>query len=619
MKSLKLIFTILIFSIAFHVQSQVKQYYLEIPDSANIPSKVVTGGVMRLVFSNSTLTNAFDDYTITGFDLAFPGATSPALQIVYIIECDPALIDVIERDFSAFFGRNEEILPVQPLYIPNDFGGTTSNPLMAQPELTFIGAQQAWDISKADGISLGVAESVYSSHEDLTGKITNLGSTNLLTNAHGTQVSVLAGGNTDNNTGVASIGFNAHVVAGLGASYSSLIPLAANGARVINMSWVAACSNSAPLGNEYGQNIMDQLWNSGIFLVAAAGNGLSCSGFISNPTPQSYHYPAALNHVFAVTGVGHIADASSVTNGNRQDIFPNFNIPSNAFGTFTWTYNDQVDLNAPSYDVLLAADPHPCSGCPATLVPGQYWYGPGTSYAAPLVTGTVALMFGANPCLFPDEVESILKLTAIKNDQLTLNLPYTNKLGAGRLRSDLAVDMANDMKLSTGTVEVHDRIIDKWDFNLRTAPYEIKMANNIVSNIATINFIARNNIELLSGDYAPSGTGFVDLKINPVNEICNTPSVTIPRPANNQSNNTTGSTQTKLYPNPNSGEFTMMLNEMHKGEISVRIFDVIGKSVYQSNENKLTFDINVKELPSGIYLVRLSSQNQNEILKFIKQ
>ncbi len=178
--------------------------------------------------------------------------------------------------------------------------------------------------------------------------------------------------------------------------------------------------------------------------------------------------------------------------------------------------------------------------------------------------------------------------------------------------------MARDMSAPTGTVEVKNRIIDRWDFNLRTSPYEIKMTNNIVSNNATI----RNNIEILSGDYNPSSgsTGFIDLKIQEINTVCNAPSTSsFARKSGIVAKNLISSSNlTKLYPNPFNGLFSIILNNQHSKDVSVNIFDVLGKSVYDSTTNETTFNINVANIPSGLYFVKLTSESFNETLKFIK-
>jgi len=599
MKSLKLKLVLLLFCLVQFVHAQNKEYYLEIPNPTNIPTVVINNGKMELVFSNAVLTNLFKNYSIDDFKLGFPGAVTPILTVVYIIKCDSKLIDEIALNYASYFGNHEQIFPLQELYIPNDLGGNPST-TFDQSYLNFVGAIDAWDISKGNNVIIGIGENVNVMQEDLVGKCVNVYGTNPTPTAgsHGTEVSVVAAGNTDNNIGIASIGFNATIKSG--ASWPALIPIANAGARVINLSW-GTCNNM-PLESQYGQAIIDELWVRGVIVVAAAGNG-SPTGNCSI-SDSAYHYPAALNRVFAVTGIGHRSPANSTTDGNRMDIFQNFNRPP---GQENGTYNDRVDLAAPGYDVLASTNP----------IANGYHYTGGTSVSAPLVTGAIGLMFGINPCLYPDEIESILKLTAVKIDLLPLNLPFTGGLGAGRLNAFAAVDMARDMAVPNGTVEVHDRIIDRWDFNLRTSPYEIKMSNNIVSNDATINFTARNNIEILSGDYMPANAlnGFIDLKIQAVNTLCNTPTIIAPRysSSGNVYNNSS-----KLYPNPNHGNFSLIIDNQHTKEITITIVDLLGKSVYVTTIVDSPVEIRIPNLPSGLYFAKLTSSNYTETIKFIK-
>ena len=585
------------------------KYYIEIPQTANIPSVKRNVNSINLIFKNSVLTNLFKNYNISNFELAFPGGKGELLEKVYIIECDPKLIENIAHNYSTYFGRWEEIQPIQPLYIPNDLGGTTGSPLLAQPELSFINAPQAWDISKGDNVFIGNSEGAYSLQEDLVGKITNM-TTSSAWNVHGTQVATVSAGNTDNNVGIASSGFNSKIITNSGG-YSALIPLANNGARAINMSW-GSCSN-APLESQYGQAIMDQVWNMGVVLIAAAGNGqYSCSSL----GPTAYHYPASLNHVISVTSVGHKYESYDTQpgHGNRKDILEDFNYMNPPGIIFKNTYNDKVDISALGHDILV---PKSVSN---QIVPNEYMYTAGTSFAAPMTMGVVGLMFGANSCLFPDEVESILKLTAVKNDLLPLNLPYQGKMGAGRLNAFDAVDMAKDMSLPFGSVEVKNRIIDRWDFNLRTAPYEINLTNNLVINNATLNFTARNDIDILSGDYNPTGTGYVDLKINPTNNICNSP-ITPANVTSKRSNHLKKSSVNelnKLYPNPNNGSFSISLQLDIKSDININIFDTQGKLVYKSISNKPNLDIDLPELSKGLYIVKVFNDEIDETFKFVK-
>ena len=78
---------------------------------------------------------------------------------------------------------------------------------------------------------------------------------------------------------------------------------------------------------------------------------------------------------------------------------------------------------------------------PITAAPGWYLTGSGTSYASPIVAGTVGLMIAANLVFTNVEIEYILKNTSVFIDDLTL--VYAGLIG-GRLNAAAAVTMAKD-------------------------------------------------------------------------------------------------------------------------------------------------------------------------------
>ena len=80
----------------------------------------------------------------------------------------------------------------------------------------------------------------------------------------------------------------------------------------------------------------------------------------------------------------------------------------------------------------------------ATTVGGSYTYRYGTSFAAPIVAGAVALMLDANPTLGWRDVQEILMLTARDIDGVAnaAGRLYSHSSGAGALRADVAVQLA---------------------------------------------------------------------------------------------------------------------------------------------------------------------------------
>ncbi|HLG34938.1 MAG TPA: T9SS type A sorting domain-containing protein [Bacteroidia bacterium] len=77
-----------------------------------------------------------------------------------------------------------------------------------------------------------------------------------------------------------------------------------------------------------------------------------------------------------------------------------------------------------------------------------------------------------------------------------------------------------------------------------------------------------------------------------------------------------------LYPNPNDGSFTIVLNDIHERKIKLHIYSVLGAEVYSSeivNDGNGKKKIDVNKLASGLYMIRVEAGNKMYSSKFIKQ
>jgi hypothetical protein len=136
-----------------------------------------------------------------------------------------------------------------------------------------------------------------------------------------------------------------------------------------------------------------------------------------------------------------------------------------------------VDLSAPGYDVALS------------YAPGTYTTGNGTSFAAPLVAGTAALLFAINPCFTNEQIEYILKTSAVNID--SLNPTYAGLLGAGRLNAFAAVQLAASYpKFSVAG----DVVLNCTDFTQSitlqvshgTSPYQVVWENSPTNSLTLL-------------------------------------------------------------------------------------------------------------------------------------
>ncbi len=76
-----------------------------------------------------------------------------------------------------------------------------------------------------------------------------------------------------------------------------------------------------------------------------------------------------------------------------------------------------------------------------------------------------------------------------------------------------------------------------------------------------------------------------------------------------------GSGQFKVYPNPSDGGVTIVLNNALASTYKLSVLDLFGREVYnqkiRSLEEKIVQDVNLRSLPSGIYLVQLTNGSES--------
>lgn len=388
-------------------------------------------GTLTVDLFNNDLESFFNSLPIYSYKKAFPTATTPFLQRTYIISLDD------DSHLPSFFDRNEiEYVGLtgdgEILYIPNDY--EILNP-RAPSALNLINGPLAWNVTTGSpDVPIGIIDTYFeTTHEDLVNQIVDHYDSIPQPNSHGTAVAGMAAAQTDNNIGIAGIGFNSKMVTMANGMNMSQVLLLSQvpGVKVINMSWKTGCHY-----NPVHAAVCAEIWDSGVVLVAAAGNGPNANNSCGTDG-HGYLYPASYEHTISVGTISHLFPIGTndqlLGRSNWKDVLPNkIDNP-----TTTSSLNDKVDVFAPGFALYTTAPDN------------SYWlrnvdshlYGAATSFAAPMVSGVVALMFAVNPNLTPDEVKNIIKETAEDLSQIPENNPFMSKLatGVGRLNAYRAV------------------------------------------------------------------------------------------------------------------------------------------------------------------------------------
>ncbi len=284
-----------------------------------------------------------------------------------------------------------------------------------------IGAERTWDLTTGRPVVVAMLDTGISrTHPDLADRLiagydfANEDSDPSDDNGHGTFTAGIVAARGNNGLGVAGVSWEARLMpvkildqdgrGPVSASVQGLRYAVENGANVINV------SAGVPVPSQTMEAAIAYAIGRGVTVVAAAGNG-------RDEVPQ---YPAAYPNVIAVSA------------STRTDDIADFS----SYGAHVW-------LAAPGRDIVSTFFARDAEA-------DTYAQQNGTSFSAPFVAGTVALMLSQRGDLSPRTVREILKATAV--DLLTPGLDPRS--GYGRLDAYHATLLAGDPAptLPSGTV-----------------------------------------------------------------------------------------------------------------------------------------------------------------------
>lgn len=243
--------------------------------------------------------------------------------------------------------------------------------------------------------------------------------------SHGTMVAGIIGAEGNNAQGVTGVVWKTKIMPlrvlndkgeGKISSVVRAIDYAvANGADIINLSFVTFNYSESLRG------AITRAYNAGAILVAAAGNDQANGD--SNDTANKPIYPACLDGPNGENMVIGVAATDAL------DQKADFSI----YGTKC------VDITAPGISFFNTIT---YGGNPESLDLNYDGYWSGTSMAAPVVSGVMALVAQVNPSLSRTDIVNLVLGSA--NNISALNPSYLGQLGHGRVNANRAVNMARD-------------------------------------------------------------------------------------------------------------------------------------------------------------------------------
>lgn len=407
------------------------------------------------------------------------------------------------------------------------------------------------------GIKIGIIDQGFDyTHPDLSSAfnlslsedVRDTGTVSILpdssTETHGTEVSGVIGADNDNDmyvgaaSGAALIGFYARFGSG-GSSATELgnyVDDAGSKSDVVNASWGIDAS--------FSDNFNKSTW-SGIkgFVEDHAVNGRSGLGTV---------------YVFAVGNDRNYVSGSSVADGDDTNAH-SFQSDRHIIAVAGSTSAGALDANSTSGAPILVTAPDTVINTDAPdngdgNRANDIMSDSGTSFAAPLVSSTVALMLQANPALGARDVQEILALSSRKIDMTNASWSAnadTHWNGGGNIAS-------NDFGFGLVDARAAVRLAETWSgqhtFGNESDIHAASSASGGGSDVFSHNASKSYTINV-SSTYAGFSIDHVDLKIDL--GTVNTPGdlvITLTSPG---------------------GTVTTLLNQIHAGSTGVGFHDPI--------------------------------------------
>ena len=508
-------------------------FYLRAKDTLFEPTFEKLKDVLRYTGDDSVLNEVLLRHKISVFKKTYRFANRENLKkTFFVIAENESLLEDLLSNASHVFEFGEIISEEdKKIFEPNDYGltSTIGANIGAQVNLDyydFLGVPKAWYYTTGSrDIIVGISDgSIDTTDIEFKGK-TKIFKYPKYSKGHGMSVGETAAGQGDNGYGIPGVCYDCSVY---NTNYSNfhtlgqLVELSKAGAKVINCSW------GVKRNYDTAQQAIYEMLENGTVIVATGANTplLKSKGV-------SFYYPASYDKVIGISSGMHryedYRENILQTPHNDTTLYYVENVrwyvgghagfvnndttkvPVKLYKRAIKNLNSEIDLVAPATGVFRYSEYYEKANIDYST--GQ------TSGVAPLITGTIGLMFSLYPCLPANEVESILKITSTNIDHVEANKPYVGLYGSGMLHTGRAVEMVYQLYAEKETAFIENQQFSRWDFKITSLSKELQIRNQKFTESATLTVTAKSKIVIGPNTVLrPNREGSISLKIDPTLE-----------------------------------------------------------------------------------------------------
>jgi len=262
-----------------------------------------------------------------------------------------------------------------------------------------------------------------------------------------------------------------------------------------------------------------------------------------------------------------------------------------------WYFMDDIFINDPLPDIGTLSGPDTlCINSTGNFIVSQnngFWASSSPTVVAVNNTGTV----NAGSTIG----QSIITYTITSNGGCS-----------GQLSQDVFVIDIPDAGTIDGPSSIEIEQIATFEASIKDGFWSVSD-----SNIATIDY--------LTGKIVGVSEGTTQV-IYSLSNTCGTNTVTLPLSVNTQTINppvslselTYQNLQARVFPNPTRQTITIQYQLKQTQSLTISIFDVHGKVVFQNSIRQANIGISLEQFPTGIYTVLIQTESSSETHKIVK-